>query len=68
MTTPVVETLRVDELQARRDRAIREQPLAGAEDDGKHPQVELVDEVVAQQRLDQVAAAVDLELRARRSA
>ena len=63
ITTPVVETFVSTSLRPAGHGAVREQPLAGAEDDGEHPQVELVDEVVAQQGLDQVAAAVDLELR-----
>src|SRR5881396_3623186 len=36
---------------------VAEQPLARANDDRKDPQAELIDEVVLQQRLDQVGAA-----------
>jgi hypothetical protein len=42
--------LRVQELEPGRDRALAEQPLAGAEDDEEDPNPELVDEVVLQQR------------------
>src|SRR5215471_2624924 len=56
--------LAVHELQARRDGAIREQALARPDDQGEDPQAVLVDEAVAQQRLDQVAAAMHLQLRA----
>jgi hypothetical protein len=63
ITTPVVETLFVDELQPGRDRAVREQAFARPDDQGEDPEAELVDEVVAQERLDQVPAAVHLQLR-----
>jgi hypothetical protein len=53
----------VDELQPGRDGTVREQALARPEDDGEPPEPVLVDEVVPQQRLDQVPAAVHLRLR-----
>ena len=53
----------VDELQGRwHARRSANSRLPVAEDHREDPEVELVDEVVAQQRLDQVVAAVDLEL------
>ena len=61
MTTPVRGDHPVDQLQAGRDRAVGEQPLAGPDDDREDPQAEFVDEVVLQQRLDQVAAAMHLQ-------
>lgn len=47
-----------------RDGALSEQLLAGAEQDREDLQPELVDEVVLEHGLDEVAAAVDLQLRA----
>src|SRR5215470_18693072 len=54
--------LAVDELQPGGDGASREQAFARPDDEGKHPQAVLVDEARAQQRLDQVPAAVHLQL------
>src|SRR5207245_4909199 len=55
--------LAVDQPQAGRDGTVAEQPLAGAEQDGVDPQEVPVDQVVLEQRLDQLAARVDLDLR-----
>src|SRR5215208_7091313 len=54
--------LAVSELQPGRDRALGEQPLARTEDDRKDHQVVRVDQVVAHQRLNEVATAVNLQL------
>src|SRR2546430_5873265 len=54
--------LAVDELQPGGDGAVREQAFARPDDEGEDPQAVLIDEVVAQERLDQVAAAVHLQL------
>src|SRR5919202_5033155 len=54
--------LAVDQPQAGRDGAIAEQALAGTEQDGEDAQEVAVDQVVLDQRLDQLAAPVDLEL------
>src|SRR5215207_8680417 len=52
----------VEELQPGGDGAFREQALARADDEGEDPQAVLVDEAVAQQRLDRVPAAMHLQL------
>ena len=52
----------VDELQTGGDGAVREQALARPKDEGEDPQLVLVDKVVAQERLDQVPAAMDLQV------
>ena len=49
--------LHVAEPKPRGDRAVAEEPLAPTDDDRKRPDDERVDEVVAEQRLDQVGAA-----------
>src|SRR3989449_3858267 len=54
--------LAVDELQPGGDGAFREQAFARPDDDGEDPQAVLVDKVVAQERLDQVPAAMHLQL------
>src|SRR5215216_2206722 len=53
---------RVDEGEPGGERALGEQPLPAAEHNRKDPDAELVDEVVLQQRLDQVRAPVHLQL------
>src|SRR5262249_18294045 len=45
------------------DRTVGEQALTRPDQDREDPEPELVDQVVPQQRLDQVAAAVHLQLR-----
>src|SRR5665648_396426 len=55
--------LTVDEGQSQGDGAFREQALAGPYDEREGPQAELVDQVVVHQGLNQVPAAVDLQLR-----
>src|SRR3954452_9814636 len=52
---------RFDQLETERGSVV-EQLLSGARDQGIHQEYELVDEVVAQQRLDQRAAAPDADL------
>src|SRR5262245_25776861 len=54
--------LQLDEPERARDRALAEQALAGAEDDRELPEAQLVDEIVREQGLDELAAAVDLKL------
>src|SRR2546422_6203483 len=55
--------LALDEHQAGRDRAVGKKALASPEQDGKYHHLKLVDEIVLHQRLDEVAAAVNLDLR-----
>src|SRR4029453_11368476 len=55
--------LAVDELEPGWDGAIREQAFPRADDHREDPQTVFIDNVVAQQRLDQVRAAVNLQLR-----
>src|SRR2546425_2037610 len=52
----------VHDLEPRRDRASGEEPLPAAEHGWEGPQVELVDKVIPQERLDEVAAPVHLDL------
>src|SRR4051812_39376248 len=52
----------VDELESAGDRPLGEQALARPDDDRKGPQPVAVDEVVTDQGLNEVAAAVDLQL------
>src|SRR5205814_9461562 len=52
------------ELESDRDRPIGEETLSRSEKDRERPHVELVDEVVLEKRLQQIAAAVHLDLRA----
>jgi hypothetical protein len=54
----------LDRPERGRHGAVAEQPLAGAEHDRDHQQAVLVDEVVPVQRLDQLRAAVHLQLAA----
>ena len=63
ITTPVVETVLSMSVRAAGDGAVREQALARPEDEGEDPEAVLVDQVVAQERLDQVPTAVHLQLR-----
>ena len=56
--------LGVDKIQPGGDGPIGEEALACTEQNGEYPDPELVDEVVCHQRLDEIAAAVDLNLRA----
>src|SRR5439155_20677045 len=56
--------LRVDEPKAARDRALTEEALAGAENHGELPDAQRIDEIVLEQGLEGVAAAVDLDLAA----
>src|SRR5829696_976174 len=55
--------LAVEEPQPGGDGAFREQAFTRPDDEGEDPQAALIDEVVAQQRLDQVPAAMHLQLR-----
>src|SRR5438093_3124090 len=55
-------SLRVDKLQRAGDCPVPEEALAVTDDEGEKPQPKLVDEAVREQRLDQVAAAVHLDL------
>src|SRR5206468_1338068 len=52
----------VHDVEPRRDRASGEEPLPAAEHGREGPQVELVDKVIPQERLDEVAAPVHLDL------
>src|SRR2546423_5470602 len=54
--------LAVDELQRAGDGAVREQAFARPDDEGEDPQAVQVDKVVAQERLDQIPAAMHLQL------
>src|SRR5918999_3239528 len=54
--------LAIDELQGARRSACAEQALPVAEDDREDPHAELVDQAVPDEGLDEVRAAVDLEL------
>src|SRR6266496_1593355 len=54
--------LAVDELEPGGDGAVGEQAFARPDDEREDPQAVLVDQVVAQQRLDQVPAAMHLQL------
>jgi hypothetical protein len=48
--------------ESRRHGAVLEQPLPGTEQQRKRPQPEFVDEMMPEQRLDELSAAMDLEL------
>src|SRR5688572_16735077 len=50
--------------EAARDRAFSEQALAGAQNHGELPEAQRIDQVVPEQGLQKVAAAVDLDLAA----
>src|SRR5439155_22782605 len=54
----------VDEPEAARDRAFPEKPLAFAENHGELPDAQRIDEIALEQGLEEVAAAVDLDLAA----
>src|SRR5438552_566605 len=54
--------LAVDELQPGRHGALSEQSLARSDQHREYPEMEAIDEVMAQQGLDQLPAAVHLEL------
>src|SRR4051812_31925619 len=54
--------LGVQQPERRRQRSAGEEPLARGEHEGEGPEPDLIDEVVLQQRLDQVAAARYLNL------
>ena len=56
--------LEVDETKAAWDCTLGEEALAPAEDDGKLPDADGVDEIVPEEGLDEVPAAVDLDLAA----
>jgi hypothetical protein len=55
----------VDQSEAARDRAFAEQALAGTDDHGELPDAQRIDEIVLEQGLEEIAAAVDLNLAAR---
>src|SRR5690606_33900900 len=54
----------IDKAKATRDRALAKQALAGAESHGKHPEPQLVHEIMLDQGLHELTAAVDLDLTA----
>src|SRR5690606_21753613 len=56
--------LAADEAEAAGDRALPEEALARADHDGEVPEPQHVDKIVPEQRLEEVAAAVDLDLAA----
>src|SRR5438552_210497 len=54
----------LEHAETRRLRSLAEEPLSGSQGDGINLEPELVDQIVLEQRLNQVAASVHLELRA----
>lgn len=54
--------LGIDEPEGTRDRAFPEQALAGAENHWELPDAQAVDEIMLEQGLEELAAAVDLDL------
>src|SRR5438045_7595148 len=52
------------ELESSRDCAVAEETLSASKKDRERPHVELVNEIVLEKRLQQIAAAVHLNLRA----